>query len=36
VLAGGAPILLQDSQAVCAPNGTGLNVVLAQLRVKGM
>jgi hypothetical protein len=31
----GRPVLLQDSQAVCAPNGTGVNVVLTQARVKG-
>ena len=36
VRAGGAPMLLQDSQAVCAPNGTGVNVVVTQLRVKGV
>jgi hypothetical protein len=36
VFAGGAPILLQDSQAVCAPNGTGLNIVVTQVRAKGM
>ena len=35
VLAGGQPVLLQDSQAVCAPNGTGVNVVMTQVRVKG-
>lgn len=35
VLAGGTPVLLQDSQAVCAPNGTGVTVVVTQLRVKG-
>lgn len=35
VRAGGAPVLLQDSQAVCAPNGTGLNIVATQVRVKG-
>lgn len=35
VRAGGAPVLLQDSQAVCAPTGTGLNVVMTQVRVKG-
>jgi hypothetical protein len=34
VTAGGAPVLLQDSVAVCAPTGTGLNVLLTQLRVK--
>lgn len=31
----GVPVLLQDSQAVCAPTGTGLNVVVTQIRVKG-
>jgi hypothetical protein len=35
VLAGGVPVLLQDSQAVCAPNGTPLNIVVTQVRVKG-
>lgn len=34
VLSGGMPLLLQDSQAVCAPNGTGVNIVMTQLRVK--
>jgi hypothetical protein len=28
-------VLLQDSQAVCTPNGTGLNIVTTQTRVKG-
>lgn len=32
--AGGMPVLLQDSQAICAPTGTGLNIVQTQLRVK--
>ena len=32
----GVPVLLQDSQAVCAPTGTPLNVVMTQFRVKGM
>ncbi len=36
VLAGGQPVLLQDSQAVCTPTGTGLCVVVTQLRVRGM
>lgn len=36
VLAGGVPVLLQDSQAVCVPNGTGVQVVAVQPRVKGM
>jgi len=35
VKAGGAPVLLQDSQAICAPNGTGINIVMTQVRVKG-
>jgi hypothetical protein len=35
VRAGGVPVLLQDSQAVCAPTGTGLNVVVTQQRVRG-
>lgn len=35
VKAGGLPVLLQDSQAVCAPNGTPLNIVMTQVRVKG-
>jgi hypothetical protein len=34
VKAGGMPVLLQDSQAVCVPNGTGVNVVVTQFRVK--
>jgi hypothetical protein len=34
VRAGGMPLLLQDSVAVCAPTGTGLQVILTQLRVK--
>jgi hypothetical protein len=35
VRAGGAPVLLQDSQALCVPNGTGVNIVATQARVKG-
>ena len=35
LLSGGMPLLLQDSQAVCAPNGTGVNIVATQVRVKG-
>jgi hypothetical protein len=35
VLAGGLPVLLQDSQAVCVPTGTGLQVVATQTRVRG-
>jgi hypothetical protein len=36
VRAGQMPVLLQDSQAVCAPTGTGLNIVVTQIRAKGM
>jgi hypothetical protein len=35
VRAGGLPVLMQDSQAICAPNGTPLNIVMTQVRVKG-
>lgn len=35
VRAGGIPVLLQDGQAMCAPTGTLLNVVVTQVRVKG-
>lgn len=35
VRAGGVPVLLQDSQAVCAPTGTPLQVVATQVRVRG-
>ena len=36
VLAGGLPVLLQDSQAVCVPTGTPLQVLVTQVRVQGM
>lgn len=36
VRAGGLPVLLRDSQAVCAPTGTPLTVVMAQMRVAAM
>jgi hypothetical protein len=36
VKAMGMPVLLQDSQAVCVPTGTGLIVPVVQMRVKGM
>jgi hypothetical protein len=36
VRAGGAPVLLQDSKAVCTPTGTGVNIVVTQVRVKGI
>jgi hypothetical protein len=35
VLAGGAPVLLQDSQATCVPNGTGVTIAATQVRVRG-
>jgi uncharacterized Zn-binding protein involved in type VI secretion len=34
VRVGGFPVLLQDSQAVCIPNGTGVTVVATQTRVR--
>jgi hypothetical protein len=36
VKASGLPVLLSDSQATCAPTGTGLNIVMTQQRVKGI
>ena len=33
--AGGAAVLLQDGQAVCTPNGTGVVVSSTQTRVRG-
>jgi hypothetical protein len=35
VRSNGMPVLLQDSVAVCAPTGTGVQVVVSQMRVKG-
>jgi hypothetical protein len=35
VLAGGQPVLLQSSVAVCAPTGTPLTIVATQTRVTG-
>lgn len=35
VLAGGLPVLLLDSQAICAPTATGLQVLATQVRVTG-
>jgi hypothetical protein len=35
VFAGGAPVVLQDSQSLCTPNGTPLNVITTQNRVTG-
>ncbi len=36
VLSNGQPLLLLDSQAICAPTGTPLIVVVTQPRVTGM
>jgi len=36
VTANGMPVLLQDSQALCAPTGTGIIISMTQVRVKGM
>lgn len=35
VTTGGVPVLLQDSQSICTPNGTPMTVVSTQTRVKG-
>lgn len=35
VTASGQPVLLGDSQALCAPTGVGLKVMWTQSRVKG-
>jgi hypothetical protein len=37
VMSGGIPLVLQDSTAVCVPNGTGLQVLFpGQLRVRAL
>lgn len=36
IRAGGVPVLLQDSQAICTPSGTPLNIVMTQTRVRGI
>ncbi|MFI0793740.1 hypothetical protein ACH4OY_13770 [Micromonospora rubida] len=36
VLAGGVPVLLRDSQAVCVPTGAPLTVLVTQIRVRGV
>jgi hypothetical protein len=36
VMSNGAPVLLLDSQAICAPNGTPLMITVTQTRVTGM
>jgi hypothetical protein len=35
VKSGGVPVLLKESQATCVPNGTGVNILVTQMRVKG-
>ncbi len=35
ITASGVPVLLQDSQSICTPNGTPMNIVVTQTRVKG-
>ena len=35
ITAGGLPVLLLDSQATCAPNGTPLMITVTQTRVTG-
>lgn len=35
VFSNGQPLLIQTSQAICAPNGTPLNIVATQTRVTG-
>ncbi|MET0463433.1 MAG: hypothetical protein ABW007_09765 [Chitinophagaceae bacterium] len=36
ILSNGMPVLLMDSQSICAPNGTPLMIVATQTRVIGM
>lgn len=36
ILSNGLPVLLLDSQAICAPNGTPLLILSTQTRVTGM
>lgn len=35
VMAGGQPVLLQSSQAICTPTGTPLTIAVTQTRVTG-
>lgn len=35
VFAGGQPVLLLDSQSICAPTGTPLLILFTQMRVMG-
>lgn len=36
VRSSGVPLLLQDSQAICAPNGTPVTIAVTQVRVKAV
>jgi len=36
VLSNGQPLLVQSSQAVCAPSGTPLMIVMTQVRVSAI
>ena len=36
IISNGMPVLLLDSQAICAPNGTPLIILATQTRVTGM
>ncbi len=36
ILSNGQPLLLLDSQAICAPTGTPLLITVTQIRVTGM
>jgi hypothetical protein len=36
ILSNGQPLLVQSSQAICAPTGTPLIVAITQVRVSGM
>lgn len=36
VVAGGQPVLLQSSQAICAPTGSPLTILVTQTRVTGV
>ena len=36
LVANGAPVLLMDSQAICAPTGTPLLILTTQTRATGM
>jgi hypothetical protein len=35
ITSGGVPLLLQDSQSICTPNGTPMIVVTTQTRARG-